>query len=188
MNRFSGFAAVTALAVIPVFAFADGSWTGPYLGAQAGVNSTQASYGISSETAFDIGVLGGYNYQLSDHLALGGDVFYEWNDKKSHDFPGPFSAKIGTEVYGVDVMAGFPVGENNVWMPFLKAGYGWADFTGNGGSNIPNENKGRYGAGIAWRLDQAVDVNFQYMYQKFGGDTNDWKNQNYTVGLTWHFQ
>ena len=188
MNRFTGFAAATALAMVPALGFAEGSWSGPYIGAQAGVNSTSASHGISSESALNLGLLGGYNYQLTNGVVLGGNLFYEWNEKKSHAFPGPMSAKVGTDVYGLDLMAGLPVGQGGAWLPYVKLGYGWADFTGDGGNGISTQNRSRMGLGVAWRVQPMMDVNVQYMYQKFGGDAADWKNQNYTVGVTWYFQ
>lgn len=181
-------AAAGALALVPAFAFAAGSWNGFYAGGQVGVNSTSADNGISSESATDLGAFGGYNFQFSDHFVLGGNAFYEWNQQKSHQFGGLGSADVGTSVYGVDALAGFPLGQSGAWMPFLKLGYGWADFTGNGSTGVGNQSAARYGAGVAWRLTPLLGLNFQYMYQKFGSDVSNWKNQNFTVGVSVHFQ
>lgn len=180
---------LAGLLLAPAAAFAAGTngWNGPYVGAQAGLNSTSADNGISSESALDLGVLAGYNFQIVPFFTVGGDVFYEWNQQKSHTFAGMGSADVGTNVYGVDALAGFPLGTSGTFMPFIKVGYGWADFTGNGSSGVSNQSAARYGGGVEWRMSDSLGINFQYMYQDFGGDVSHWKNQNFTVGANFHF-
>lgn len=182
--------ALAGLLLAPAAAFAAGTsmnWNGLYVGAQAGLNRTSADNGISSESALDLGVLAGYNFQLAPFFTLGGNAFYEWNQQKSHSFAGFGSGDVGTNVYGVDVLAGFPLGSSGAFMPFVKVGYGWANFTGNASNGVSTQNAMRYGAGVEWRLNDAIGINFQYMYQDFGGDVSHWKNQNFTGGVNFHF-
>lgn len=177
-------AAAVVVALAPALAFAATDWTGAYVGAQAGLNRSTADYGVSSENALDVGVLAGYNFQLTQNFALGGNVFYEWNQSKGHNVGNAPSFDVGTNVYGVDLLAGVPLGDGT-WMPYVKIGYGWADFTGD--ANVSTQNDMRYGIGLEWRVTQRIGVAFQYMYQKFGGEVDNWKNQNFTAGVNFHF-
>lgn len=178
------FAAAAAIVVAPALGFAATDWNGPYVGVEAGINHTSADSGISTENALNAGALAGYNFQLTQNFALGGDVFYEWNQSKGHNVGGGQSFDVGTNVYGVDVLAGIPLGDGT-WMPYLKVGYGWADFTGD--ANVSTQNAMRYGLGVEWRVTQGIGVAFQYMYQKFGSDVANWKNENLTAGVNFHF-
>lgn len=182
--------AVCVLATAPALALAQGTaanWTGAYVGGQAGLNSASSDH-LSTENALDLGVLGGYNFQVTNHVAVGGDVFYEWNQEQSHKVGGASTGDIGTNVYGLDLMAGFPLGDTGTWMPFVKVGYGWAHFNGSGAGGVGNQNDLRYGAGVEWRMTRMFGLSFQYMYQKFGSAVDNWKNQNYTAAFNVHFQ
>lgn len=185
MKLLARLAAAGALALAPAFAFAAGPWTGPYAGAQVGINSVSAD-GLSTEQGLTAGVLGGYNFQLANHFVLGGDVFWDWNQSKSHDVNGTtFKVDTGTNVYGIDVLAGFPLGDMGAWMPFAKIGYGWGDPTGDlsGGT----QKSVRYGAGVAWRMSDNFSLFAQFMHQNFGSDNGNYTNNNYTVGAGFHF-
>lgn len=183
--RYAAFAGLLAAAPGLAFAQNNGQWTGFYAGAQAGINSSSANSGISTEQALNLGILGGYTFQVANHVVVGGNAFYEWNQGKTHSGPGG-TAKIGTNVYGVDAMVGFPLSQSGAWMPFVKIGYGWANFTDDA-SSTPSQNAMRYGAGIEWRTSEMLGFTAQYMYQKFGSDVADWQNQNFTVGVNFHF-
>ena len=159
-------------------------WTGPYAGGQIGWTQTRVD-GFSSENALHLGALGGYNFQVSEHFVVGGDIFYEWNEEKRHKFGGgPASSKFGSDVYGVDGLLGFPVGEQGRIMPYLKIGYGHLEGTGDASGS---DNHIRYGAGLQWRMNSPVSVYLQYMYQKFGSSSGDWKNETFAVGAAYHF-
>ncbi|MGH8224987.1 MAG: porin family protein [Gammaproteobacteria bacterium] len=180
-------AALGALLLAPAAAFAviPGQWTGPFVGGQVGVNFNSSDT-TSSERAFTANIFGGYELQLSDHFTVGGDLFYEWNNKKDHTIKnclGPCTVNYGSNVYGVDGLVGFPVGTDGAIKPFVKVGYGRVKGTGDLSGN---EWDVRYGAGVEFR-STASNIGFivQYMYQKFGND--NFKNSNLTVGVTYHF-
>jgi len=161
-------------------------WTGAYAGGQLQLNTVSAD-GVSSTTGLGAAIFGGYQMQFSDHFLLGGDLFYQYNQAKNHTVAG-FSgtANLGTKGYGVDVLAGFPVGDTGVWMPYAKIGYGWLKAHGtNGGSDI--EHSLRYGVGVAWMVQRYLSLQAQYMYQQVGGPSRNLKNQNLSVGVTWYF-
>lgn len=177
--------ATALLAIAPVFALAATDWSGAYAGAQAGINHTTAGNSISNENALDAGVLAGYNFRLAPMFVLGGNAFFEWNQSKGHNVSGAGPTfDVGTNVYGVDVLAGIPIAEG-VWLPYIKVGYGWADFTGD--ANVGTQDAVRYGLGVEWRVAERIGVAFQYMYQKFGSEVSNWKNENFTAGVNFHF-
>lgn len=192
---FKATAALAALAFTAApaaLAAVSGPWTGPFAGAQAGLNSVQSDHS-SSENALNLGIYGGYQMQFSHHFVFGGDGFYNWNQKKDHtiynDAGTPVgTANYGTTTYGIDLLAGFPVGAMSRWMPYVKIGYGWGKLHGANGATSGSENAPRYGLGVAWRLTRRFSLNAQYMHQNFGGGGNDnLQNNNWTVGATWHF-
>lgn len=187
-------AAAAALAFVATpmaFAAEMGPWSGAYAGGKIGLNQVSSDH-TSSENALNLGIYGGYQMQYSRHFVFGGDVFYNWNQKKDHavyDNAGVHvgTANFGTNTYGVDFKAGFPVGDMSHWMPFVKIGYGWAKLQGNG-TPSNSEHAPRYGLGLAWMPARHLSFDVQYMHQNFGGGGNDnLQNNNWSVGATWHF-
>jgi len=168
-----------------------GQWSGWYAGGQIGLNRVGSDHS-SSESALDIGIYGGYQMQYSQHFVVGGDAFYNWNQKKDHTIYNDMGAKVGTanfgtNTYGVDFLAGFPVGSMSKWMPYVKVGYGWATLHGNA-TPSGSQHAARYGAGVAWMPIRHLSFNLQYMHQNFGsGAADSLQNNNWTVGATWHF-
>ncbi len=177
---------IAGLLLAPALAFGaiPSNWTGAQVGAQVGWTKTSLD-GFSSENALSLGVQGGYNYQLNRHVVVGGDLFYEWNQKKDHTFA-LFNSKtnFGSNVYGVDGLVGFPVGQEGRFMPYLKVGYGHLEGTG---AASGSDNAWRYGAGLQWRMDAPVSLYAQYMYQKFGASSGNWKNETFAFGAIYHF-
>lgn len=173
------------LVLAPALAFAapPADWTGAQVGAQVGWTQTNVD-GFSSENALSLGVQGGYNFQFNRHIVVGGDVFYNWNQKKDHSFAGGGSANFGSNVYGVDGLVGFPVGEGGRFMPYLKVGYGHLEGSGDASGS---DNAWRYGAGLQWRMDTPVSFYVQYMHQKFGSSSGNWKNDTFALGASYHF-
>ncbi len=187
MIRIAAVTAAMAFAAAPAaFAAEAGSWNGAYVGGQVQLNTTSAD-GISSENAFGLGVYGGYQMQLSQHFVLGGDGFYNYNQAKDHTLAGFGTVNFGTEVYGVDLLAGFPVGDTGAWMPYVKVGYGWAKLHGDNVSGSSTENSIRYGVGVGWMMTQGLSLHVQYMYQDLGSSNGNFTNSDLSVGVTWHF-
>jgi len=184
-------AALAFVAAPSAFAADMGPWSGAYAGGQLGLNQVSSDH-TSSENALNLGIYGGYQMQFSRHFVFGGDVFYNWNQKKDHAVYNDAgvnvgTANFGTNTYGVDFQGGFPVGSTGHWMPYVKLGYGWASLQGSG-TPSGNENAMRYGVGVAWMPVRHLSFNVQYMHQNFGSGANDnLQNDNWTVGATWHF-
>ncbi|MGA7964975.1 MAG: porin family protein [Gammaproteobacteria bacterium] len=188
MNPIMKIAAATAVAALvsspAAFAAGQGPWNGAYVGGQLQLNTVSADY-VSTENGLGAAIFGGYQMQFSQHFVLGGDVFYQYNQAKDHTYPGG-KANLGTKGYGVDVLAGFPVGDTGAWMPYVKVGYGW--LSGHGSSSGSSTDSSiRYGAGVAWKFHQNLSLQVQYMYQKLGSSNGNLKNNNLSVGVAWHF-
>lgn len=123
-------ALLASLLLAPALAFAapGGNWTGAHIGVLLGGNSASSDY-TSTELAFVGELMVGYDFQPARHFVLGVDGFYQWNNDKSHnvDCPAgatcPNSVRYGSKVYGLTGRAGFPFGEGNAFMPYVKVGY-----------------------------------------------------------------
>ena len=181
-----GYMCLAGLIMMPAVALAasPSDWTGAYVGGQVGWTQTRVD-GLSSENALNLGAFGGYNFQVSDHFVVGGDVFYGWNQQKSHTIGvGPASLHFGSNVYGLDGLLGFPVGEQGQLMPYVKIGYGHLEGTGDA---TGSDNDMRYGAGLEWRLTKPFSISVQYMYQKFGSSSGNWRNETFAFGAIYHF-
>lgn len=170
-----------------IAADADYNWTGPYAGVQAGFVHTSLD-SFDSATGLTVGGFGGYNYLVTPQFVVGGDVFFDWNQKRDHDISiGGFSgsASVGTNTYGIDALFGIPVGAGGSHLlPYLKIGYGWASGTGDLSGDA---NSFRFGLGVEWRLNDMNGLTLQAMHQDFGSDNDGLTNNNITVGYTWHF-
>lgn len=181
------FAAVLLLLPAAAFAAYPGQWTGPYFGAQVGLNHSSID-NFSSENAFTVGIVGGYDFQLSrGGIVLGGDIFYDWNQDTGHELCTPAGCgniNFGSKVYGLEGRIGFPLGMQNNFMPYVKVGYAHLDISGDASGD---DNGWRLGGGLEWRLNRNVSVIFQYTHGKYGSDVNDWKNDNFTAGVNFRF-
>lgn len=150
-------------------------WTGPYIGAHAGINQSSAS-GLNTQDSLTAGLSGGYRLALANGganpIILGGDVFADLNAQATHNA----NVSYGSNVVGVDLMAGYPLGGNQAWLPYVKLGLGNLQATGDlGGSDIG----GRLGIGVKYHLQPRLFVGAQWMSQ----DANSITNDNFTVGI-----
>lgn len=185
----------TSLAVLPAAALAApytrdggaGFWTGPYAGGQIGLNEASGD-GISTESAFTGGVHLGYNAAIPlnsaySPLIVGADAFAEFNGESTHSFNGfgrPSGPQFGSNVYGVDALAGLSVGVQRQIMPYIKVGFGTLDGTGdlNG-----NDTSTRIGVGAEYHFRPHIGLTAQWMHQ----DADHITNNNFTVGVNYHF-
>ena len=150
-------------------------WTGAYIGAHAGINQSSAS-GLNTENSLTAGLSGGYRLALANGSAspiiIGGDIFADLNAQATHNA----NVTYGSNVFGVDLMAGYPLGEAQAWLPYVKVGLGNLQATGDlGGSDIG----GRLGIGVKYHLQPRLSVGAQWMSQ----DANSISNDNFTVGV-----
>ena len=186
MKRPLYWTALAGLFLLPAGALAAGPWTGGYVGFEAGINRNQTDH-YSAENALTLGIDGGYDYQLSRHLVAGGGLFFNDNAKRNHSFdicPPCGSRDYGSRVYGIDGMIGFPVGMTGGFMPYLKLGYGHMEGTGDASGS---DSAWRFGAGLQWRATMPVSVSVQYVHARYGNSDN-WENNNFTLGVTYHFR
>lgn len=162
-----------------------GYWAGPYVGGQIGLNDASAN-GLSSEDSFTIGPHIGYNialplHGLSSPLILGADAFAEFNGESTHTVgSGIQGPKFGSNVYGIDALAGIPLGAQHRIMPYVKIGFGTVNATG----DLDNSDTSfRVGFGAEYRLRRNWGVTGEFMHQDAGRITNN----NFTVGVNYHF-
>lgn len=161
-------------------------WTGPYAGGQIGINEVGGA-GISTETAFTGGFDLGYNAAVPiqgaySPIIVGADAFIELNSQTTHIITGfrPVATDFGSDVYGVDALAGLPIGRSRRIMPYVKLGFGTIDGTGD---LIGSDTNVRIGVGAEYRLDHDLGLTAQWMHQDADRITND----NFTVGVAYRF-
>lgn len=157
-------------------------WAGPYIGGQVGVNNTSAT-GLSNENAFDGGLSLGYNTAvgaagLDSPAILGTDFFTEFNSEEVHSN----NVSYGSNVLGMDFLAGYPLGKARQLMPYIKFGFGDINATG----DLSGRGSGvgaRVGAGIELWMNPGLGLVAQWIHQTGNSLTND----NFTVGVNYHF-
>ncbi len=154
----------SSLAFAPLAKAAGIGYQGFYLGAKAGVNdsSTSGAANQSVSRAF-VGVEGGYGWLLSDTVLLGGDV---WGDNHRKSVTG--------RDYGADVKVGNV--ENQV-MYYIKLGVAAT----NPGDRL------QYGIGLEYKYDLRLGVLVEWTGDSISKDNVNYRNNNYVVGLTYHF-
>lgn len=172
-----------ALVATPALAFAyngANGFIGPYVGAQIGINNSSA-YDLNTTNSLTGGGELGYNVaaplgRMETPLVFGGDVFGELNAQGSHNH----HVDYGSDVFGVDFLAGYPIGAAHELMPYVKLGVGRVNGTGDLGGH---ETGLRAGLGAELRLNNAVGLTGQWMHQ----ENNHISNNNFTVGVNYHF-
>jgi outer membrane immunogenic protein len=183
MKKYGLLIGLCAALMFPVAALsAPGPWNGPFVGLQAGWNRTSLDH-FSSDSTSTFGVYGGYYWQVSRHFVVGPDLFYDWNGDTSHQCECS-SENFGSHVYGIEAIFGFPVGDADQFMPYLKVGYA---HLGANGDLSGSDNGWRAGGGIAWLFTNFLSLRLQYTYGHYGASVNHWRNNNVTIGLTLHF-
>lgn len=168
-----------ALASAAVLGGNAGFWAGPYIGVEGGLNHASGDY-TDSALAFTYTPHVGYNAALpvfgSRHpVILGADFFAELNSEADHQ-----NGRFGSHVYGVDALAGLPVGFGQRWMPYFKLGFG--DLNGTGDLRA-SATAVRYGAGAEYQLLHHLGATAQWVHQ----DAVHVTNNDFTVGLDYHF-
>lgn len=137
--------------------------------------------------ALAAGINAGLNWQIANHMLVGGDIFYLWNQETDHTACiAGICTKVnaGSRVYGVDGRVGFPLGRRGTLMPFVKVGYGHLKLTG----DVDGDDSGlRYGAGFQWRLGTNTSLILAYTHADYGNEVGNWTNDNFTVGLNFRF-
>ncbi len=158
-----------------------GQWLGPYAGAQFGFNNSSAS-GLDNEAGIGGGVLLGYNTSvplsgLMQPVVLGGNFFGEFNGQETHNA----GVTYGSNVFGVDLLVGYPTGPRGRILPFLKLGFGLLSATGDLGGG---EVGARIGLGTEYRVNPQLGLVAQWMHQ----DADHIANDHFTLGINYHFR
>jgi len=157
-------------------------WAGPFVGGQVGVNNTSAT-GLSNENGFEGGVSLGYNTlagaaSLGSPAVLGADFFTEFNSEEVHSG----NVSYGSNVLGMDFLAGYPLGVGRQFMPYLKFGFGDINATGDLSRNGSGVGA-RVGVGAELWLNPGLGLVAQWIHQTGNSITND----NFTLGVNYHF-
>ena len=159
-----------AYAVAPVF-----TWTGFYLGANAGYGWGEADYSGDID-GFAGGIQAGYNYQLSGPFVIGVEADIQYSN-------------IGSGVFELDYFgtvrarAGFAVDQ---FLLFGTAGfaYGRGSYEIAGLTNDQTNVGWTVGAGAEYAIDLNWSVKAEYLYMDLGDETYSTIGGPIDVGLT----
>ena len=195
---------LTAAAALSSFAMAGGdivpvapaladSWSGFYVGLQAGgnwgdadVDMDRAGTKVFSKSldpdGWNGGIYAGYNWLLTDNWLVG--VEGDWSYVDADDKAGVlrFGVNLG-DTYKVEqdwdaslrLRAGKVI--DDTWMPYVTGGVAWAkvkgtyDFVGVGSDSDSQTMTGwTIGAGIEMKIDENWHARIQYRYTDYGDD------------------
>lgn len=154
----------------PVAPVAPFTWTGAFLGVNAGYNWNQFNYGVlGGETlsGATIGLQGGYNYQFSNGIVGGivADVSYGNLSTPSNSTFGAIGGSTTVDWSGtVRGRVGYAM---NNWMPYVTGGLLW-DTVSTEAVGLGSASNTRYGytvgAGIEYAMTQNWTINGEYLY------------------------
>lgn len=162
--------APAAYAAAPVF-----TWTGFYLGANAGYGWGEADYSGDID-GFLGGIQAGYNYQLSGPFVIGIEADIQYSNIESSVFTLDY---FGT----VRARAGFAVDQ---FLLFGTGGlaYGRGTYEIGGLSNDQTNVGWTIGAGAEYAIDLNWSVKAEYLYVDLGSETYTTVAGPIDVGLT----
>lgn len=150
-------------------------WSGPYIGANVGVNDATFS-GVSGNSTYTSGLDAGYLANLNGPV-VGIDGFVDFNPDKTH---AP-DVNFGSRVYGIDLTLGL---DNGPLMPYAKVGYAQVHGTG----ALTGTGSGFHGGlGVEYMVYDNIGVDGQWTYDRANLDGGTLKNNNFTVGANLHF-
>ncbi len=171
--------AATFLAASTNVAFADISYSAPYVGANIGLVDT------TSSTSNYRGLLGtlslGYGALMNQNFYLAGEFLFNGN-LGSFTINGP-SLKT-TVGYGISIIPGIAINERT--MGYLRIGVVRSKFT-NGDTEITG---GQIGLGMQTNLCQNWDLRGEYVYTGYGssGTISSPKADLFSLGVVYKFE
>ena len=184
------------------------SWSGFYLGAQAGYiwGDADTSYndGTSSISqnvdGFAGGLYGGYNWLLQNDFLIGLEGDINWAN-------GSDSAENGTNEVKIDenweASLRLRVGKviDDTWMPYITGGAAWTDLDvkyGPAGGALKSDSGTMtgwtLGAGVEYKFTESLHAKLEYRYSDYGDFTENYKGMktDYTtnkvyMGISYKF-
>ncbi len=182
----TAFALALAAALASAQGFCADDFGGFYGGLKAGVNDSKTTGSISTKRADDFtgGAELGYNFQTSNDIVIGADLFADYNNKSTHDavVDGDYTGKFGSATYGGDVKLGMAFDK---LMPYVKAGYAYTRGSGDARGEAGKAFHG--GVGIEYKLTPNLGVNAEWLTTRPKDNGTRLVNNNYTVGLNYYF-
>jgi len=185
--------------IVPVAPMPADSWSGFYVGLQAGGNWGDADVNVyypngNKVTDFSLnpdgwngGLYGGYNWLLDNNILLG--IEGDWSYVDADDSDEVNRQHIDKRIYGYKVeqdwdaslrlRAGYVI--DDTWMPYITGGAAWAKVKGEldvttGRSVSHSESDSQtmtgwtIGAGVEMKIDENWHARIQYRYTDYGDD------------------
>lgn len=173
-------AALLSVSVVQASEFS-GGWIGGKIGNnRSDVTDTVAVATATAKNATTYGFEAGYNWDINSFL-LGVDGFADFNQKTTHNTIPVGTINFGTDVYGLDLKAGLPMGD---WLPYAKLGYGSVRGTG---ALIGSAGGAHLGLGVEYKFAPHWSVAGEYTNISSKATGVKVNNNNLTIGINYYF-
>ena len=176
--------------IVPVAPVPMDSWSGFYVGAEAGYIWGDADTRFDGEETisqdvdgFAGGLYAGYNWLLDNNVLIGVEGDINWvnaDDKKSGDawevsFEENWEASLRLRL-GMVI--------DDTWMPYITGGIAWADVDaryreiGDNTWQSASETMTGWtiGAGVEYKITENFHAKLEYRYADYGDFSNSWDN------------
>ncbi|MBL8536298.1 MAG: porin family protein [Hyphomonadaceae bacterium] len=173
MKHFASMIAIAA-ALSPGAALAEGDWSGPYVGAHAGVTMTDLDYAPDlwgtyghDLDEFRAGLLAGYTWDLGD-WTLGGEGDATFFESSTGAF-GPMSDVTLGSQYSLRARLGYDAGNA---LYYVTGGVAWAELSSKHNAPVtgtPSTAHQGYilGGGAEFAWTENLNVRAEYLYSSF---------------------
>ena len=168
-----------AAALLSVSAVQASEFEGGWIGIKAGSdrNHVSGSTPMDTQPSKTYGLEAGNNWDMSGY-SLGLDGFINSNRNATHN---PGGKLYGSEVYGLDVKLGLPVGN---WLPYAKLGY--ARTAQNHAESAISGNGAHLGLGVEYKLAPQWSLAGEFTSATANSNGDKVTNNNFTLGINYY--
>jgi len=180
-HSYSIAALVTACSI--QFAHA-GDFEGAYASVQAGDNTskTTGNYSTNRKNTGAAGVEMGYNWNVSGKI-VGVSAFYDYNGRENHQLSSGGSTKYGSDMYGVDMLAGLPI--SNKLLAYAKLGA--AEVKGKDDARSFSKVALHSGIGVSYVISPKWTVGTEWTDARAKHNGTRLNNDNFMITTGYHF-
>ncbi|MBV8467458.1 MAG: porin family protein [Burkholderiales bacterium] len=161
-----------------------GDFDGAYVSVQAGDNTTRTTgaYSTNRKNTGAAGVEMGYNWEVSGKI-VGVSAFYDYNGRANHNVSGGGTSKYGSDVYGVDMIAGLPV--NKKLLAYVKLGD--AQIKGKDDARSFSSNALHGGVGVSYAVGRQWTAGAEWTDARANHHGTRLNDDNFMITTAYHF-
>ena len=158
---------------------------GAYVTVKGGMDHTKASgaYQADKKNVGSSGLETGYRWNIGHDVLVGGDVFYDYNARESHDTADGGSTKYGSNVFGTDFLVGTVFDSKT----FVYGKLGGAHVKGIEGERDFTHNAMHYGLGASYAITPHMNVGVEYTDARAKEHGSRLNNDNVMLTASYQF-